>query len=142
MRARTTQIVKKPIWEAQRGSLTALLFSDVGLEDAPTRLMRGSHLAVPEFLAAHGEAGTNADAEFWRPSALCLPAVHTTGRAGDVFLCHLFLVHTATWPHRGITPRMMAQPAVHARDGFILDGSDPSPVARAIVAGLELATEA
>jgi hypothetical protein len=27
------------------------LFSDVGPDDAPTRLMCGSHLAVPEFLA-------------------------------------------------------------------------------------------
>ena len=45
------------------------------------------------------------------------------------------VVHTATWPHRGSTPRMMAQPAVAVRDGFALDGSDPSPVARANVRG-------
>jgi hypothetical protein len=31
---------------------------------------------------------------------------------------------------------MIAQPAVHARDGFALNGSGPSPAARAIVAGL------
>jgi hypothetical protein len=31
---------------------------------------------------------------------------------------------------------MMAQPAVYVEDGFAIDGSDPSPVARAIVAGL------
>jgi len=40
--------------------------------------------------------------------------------------------------HRGSTPRMMAQPAVHVRDGFALDGSGPSPVARAIMAGLAM----
>jgi hypothetical protein len=106
---------------------------------ATTRLMRGSHLAVPEFLVPYGEQGTDADAEFWRPSALCLPVVHATGSAGDVFLCHPFIVHTATWPHRGAGPRMIAQPAVHAADGFAVDGSDPSPVARAIVAGLAMA---
>jgi len=33
---------------------------------------------------------------------------------------------------------MMAQPAVHVRDGFALDGSGPSPVARAIMAGLAM----
>jgi len=49
------------------------------------------------------------------------------------------VVHTATWPHRGTAPRMIAQPAVHVRNGFALDGSDPSPVARAIVAGLATA---
>jgi hypothetical protein len=31
---------------------------------------------------------------------------------------------------------MIAQPAVHAGEGFALDGSDSSPVARAIVTGL------
>jgi hypothetical protein len=63
-------------------------------------------------------------------------------RLGDVLLCHPFVVHTATWPHRGGAPRMIAQPAVHVRDGFVLDGSDPSPVARAIVTGLALAEQA
>ena len=48
-------------------------------------------------------------------------------------------MHTATWPHRGTAPRMITQPAVHVRDGFALDGSDPSPVARAITAGLAMA---
>jgi hypothetical protein len=118
-----------------RGLLALFLFTDVSPDDAPTRLMCGSHLAVPEFLAPYGEEGADADAEFWRPSALRLPVAHATGSAGDVFLCHPFIVHTATWPHRGIGPRMIAQPAVHAAGGFAVDGSDPSPVARAIVAG-------
>ena len=34
---------------------------------------------------------------------------------------------------------MIAQPAVNAPAGFALDGSDPSPVARAIVKGLAMA---
>jgi hypothetical protein len=37
---------------------------------------------------------------------------------------------------------MIAQPAVHVPGGFALDGSDPSPVARAIVAGLATARRA
>jgi hypothetical protein len=71
----------------------AVLFSDVGLDDAPTRVVCGSHLYVPEFLASFGETGTNADAVFWQPSVLCRPVAHATGRAGDVFLCHPFLIH-------------------------------------------------
>ena len=122
-----------------RGLLALFLFTDVGRDDAPTRLLCGSHLAVPQFLAPYGEAGTDSDAEVWWPSTLCLTAAHATGKAGDVFLCHPFIVHTATWPHRGAGPRMIAQAAVNAPDGFVLDGSDPSPVARAIVAGLALA---
>ena len=52
-----------------RGLLALFLFSDVGTDDAPTRLVCGSHLAVPEFLAPYGEAGACADAVFWRPSS-------------------------------------------------------------------------
>jgi hypothetical protein len=33
---------------------------------------------------------------------------------------------------------MIAQPAVDAPDAFVLDGPDPSPVARAIVEGLAM----
>jgi hypothetical protein len=122
-----------------RGLLALLLFTDVGPHDAPTRLVCGSHLYVPEFLGPHGEPGTNADGRFWRPSVLCRPVAHATGQAGDAFLCHPFLVHTATWPHAGSRPRMIAQPAVPARDGFVLDGTNSSPVARAIMAGLAMA---
>ncbi|WP_051570890.1 hypothetical protein [Cryptosporangium arvum] len=120
-----------------RGLLALFLFTDVGEHDAPTRLAIGSHRWVPRLLAGAGEAGMHPDDALGRlrPSVLCRTVVHATGRAGDVFLGHPFLVHTATWPHRGVTPRMVAQPAVHA-GGFALDGSDPSPVARAIVTGL------
>ena len=119
-----------------RGLLALFLFTDTGPDDAPARLVRGSHLTAARFLAPYGEEGTSSDGEFWHPSTLCRPVAHATGAAGDVFLCHPFLVHTATWPHLGAAPRMMGQPAVHVADGFTVDGSDPSPVARAIVAGL------
>jgi Phytanoyl-CoA dioxygenase (PhyH) len=127
-----------------RGLLALILFTDVGRDDAPTRLLCGSHRDVPQFLAPCGEAGTDADQELWWPSTLCRTVAHATGQAGDVFLCHPFIVHTATWPHRGAGPRMIAQPAINAPDGFAVDGfavdgSDPSPVARAIVEGLALA---
>jgi hypothetical protein len=43
-----------------------------------------------------------------------------TGRAGDVFVCHPFLVHAASWPHAGRQPRIMAQPGVALHDAFPL----------------------
>ncbi len=124
-----------------RGLLALFLFSDVGEDDAPTRLAIGSHLAIPPILRPAGQAGMSGDeaTSRLRPSVLCRTVVHATGHAGDVFLCHPFIVHTATWPHRGTAPRMMAQPAVHVPDGFAIDGSDASPVAQAIVAGLDAA---
>jgi len=125
-----------------RGLLALFLFSDVGADDAPARLIAGSHLFVPPILApagANGMAGGDVAARL-RPSVLCRRAAEATGRAGDVYLCHPFIVHTATWPHRGSMPRMMAQPGIEVPDGFAVTGSDPSPVARAIVNGLALAS--
>jgi len=124
-----------------RGLLALFLFSDVGPDDAPTRLIVGSHLFVPPILAAAGEDGMLADDVSARlqPSVLCRRAAEATGRAGDVYICHPFIVHTATWPHRGTAPRMMAQPGVAVPDAFALDGSDPAPVAQAIVQGVATA---
>src|SRR6266700_7053615 len=96
-------------------------------------LVVGSHLFVPPILAPAGENGMAGGmvAARLRPSVLCRRAAEATGRAGDVYLCHPFIVHTATWPHRGTGPRLMAQPGVSVPSGFALDGSDHSPVARA-----------
>lgn len=126
------------VWSRGRGLLALFLFSDVGPDDAPTRLIAGSHLYVPPVLAPAGESGMpggDVPAKL-QPSVLCRRAADATGRAGDVYLCHPFIVHTATWPHRGATPRMIAQPGIEVPNGFALDGSDPSPVAQAIVQGL------
>jgi hypothetical protein len=121
-----------------RGLLALFLFSDVGPRDAPTRLVLGSHRYAAAALATAGDQGMPGGSvpDLLRPSVLCRTIAEATGRAGDVFLCHPFVVHTATWPHRGEEPRMMAQPGVAVPDGFALDGTDGSPVARAIVEGL------
>lgn len=58
------------------------------------------------------------------PSTSCRTTAEATGAAGDVYLCHPFIVHTATWPHRGPQPRVIAQPAIHVADGFTLGGTD------------------
>ena len=106
-----------------RGLLALYLFTDVGPDDAPTRLRPGSHLDVPPILAAGGNDGMA-----WLPAAQQAarasahrPTVWATGQAGDVFLCHPFLVHAASWPHRGRWPKMMAQPGVSLTAGEFAD---------------------
>jgi hypothetical protein len=124
-----------------RGLLALYVFSDVDEDCAPTRLRPGSHLDVPPVLAPAGDDGLQwseaarraAEASTHRPTALA------TGRAGDVFLCHPFLVHAASWPHRGRFPRMMAQPSVALLGEYPLYGrpsAPPSPVEQAIVSSL------
>ena len=59
-----------------------------------------------------------------------LPRVHdrplawATGNAGDVYLCHPFIVHAATWPHRGNAPRFIAQPPLSPVGLLDLDRAD------------------
>jgi hypothetical protein len=113
--------------------LMPFLFSDVGIDDAPTRIRVGSHRAVGHMLASAGEEGfTLADlvaADFGgSPGGEEAVAI---GPAGTVYLCHPFLVHAAQ-AHRGTEPRFMAQPPLLPVD-WPQGGVDPSSViARAV----------
>jgi hypothetical protein len=123
-----------------RGLLALFLFTDVTDGDAPTEIIAGSHVDVPRVLAPYGERGV-----FFGDVARQLPAstfrrprAQAIGRAGDVYVCHPFLVHRATWPHTGTRPRIIAQPAIALREPFaLLDGSDICAVERAILTGLQ-----
>lgn len=119
-----------------RALLMLFLFSDVGEDDAPTRVRLGSHLDVAGLLAPAGAAGREffefaAEAE---AATADRPEAVATGDAGDVWLCHPFLVHAAQ-PHRGTHPKFMAQPPLLPTARFTLDG--PSPVEQAIRRGLD-----
>ncbi|RKN12446.1 phytanoyl-CoA dioxygenase [Streptomyces radicis] len=120
-----------------RALLMLFLFSDVGPADAPTRVRVGSHRDVPPLLAGAGEKGREwfelcgdaVAASEGRPEATA------TGRRGDVYLCHPFLVHAAQ-PHRGTVPRFMAQPPLVPTAPLALDTTTPTPVARPIIEAL------
>jgi ectoine hydroxylase-related dioxygenase (phytanoyl-CoA dioxygenase family) len=123
-----------------RGLLALFLLTDVEEQSAPTRILTGSHLDVPRVLTPAGDAGTSFDrvvphlpaSTFERPQALAV------GKAGDVYVCHPFLVHAASWPHRGTHARMIAQPGVAISAPFALgdDTAGVCPVEAAIVLGL------
>ncbi|HET6875341.1 MAG TPA: phytanoyl-CoA dioxygenase family protein [Acidimicrobiales bacterium] len=125
-----------------RGLLMLCLLSDVGQDDAPTRLLPGSHLEMPKRLAPAGEAGLPG-AHAGQSSRIPLPDTDgdvavATGEAGDVYLCHPFLVHAAGWPHPVEKPRFISQPPISLAGSVNLDGRSEqlSPVARAIRRGL------
>jgi len=123
-----------------RGLLALFLFTDVGDHDAPTELIVGSHLDVPRVLAPYGARGVFSGevAGDLPGSTFQRPRVRATGRAGDVYICHPFLVHRATWPHLGAGPRMVAQPEIAHREPFALrDRTDVCEVERAILRGLQ-----
>lgn len=119
-----------------RALLMLFLFSDVGEDDAPTRIRLGSHQAMARRLAPYGEAGRSlrelADEGF--DDTADLPVALATGQAGDVWLCHPLLVHAAQ-AHRGQIPKFMAQPPLIPARRFDL-ALDQAPVVEAIRRGL------
>lgn len=128
------------VFSRGRALLLLFLFSDVGVDDAPTRIRVGSHLDIAKRLALAGEAGLTLRelaCDGFAESSQRNEAL-ATGLAGTVYLCHPFLVHSAQ-PHRGVAPRFMAQPPLLPRKPISLDrpGADYSPVEKAILRALE-----
>ncbi|HEV2688856.1 MAG TPA: phytanoyl-CoA dioxygenase [Bryobacteraceae bacterium] len=124
-----------------RALLMLFLFSDVGENDAPTRIRAASHLDVARMLAPAGERGiplrelaANGFAE-----TLARREVLAKGEAGTVYLCHPFLVHAAQ-RHHGHHPRFLAQPPLPPAEPFLLNRTDGvySPVEQAIKIALDV----
>ncbi len=126
------------VYSKGRALLMLFLFSDVGEDDAPTRIRVGSHLGVARILSRAGEQGLSMLQLSRAADGLTagMPEATATGSAGTVYLCHPFLVHAAQ-PHRGVVPRFMAQPPLYPRAPFELTRSDGtwSPVEAAIRIG-------
>jgi len=102
-----------------RALLMLFLFSEVGPNDAPTKIRKGSHAVIARELLPHGEAGTTLrqlSANGYASTSDCAIEL-ATGAPGTVYLCHPFIVHAAQ-PHRGARPRFMAQPPLLPKGDF------------------------
>jgi hypothetical protein len=115
-----------------RALLMLFLFSNVGPDDAPTRIRKGSHHTLARELLPYGDAGATLgqiSANGYASTENCEVEL-ATGAAGTVYLCHPFLVHAAQ-SHRGDRPRFLAQPPLLPKVDF--DPVSPSsPVQAAI----------
>src|SRR5580698_3052372 len=82
------------IFSKERALLMLFLYSDVDVDDAPTRIRVGSHLPIARELAPAGEEGLSLRelAADGFASTARLPEVLETGPAGTVYLCHPCLV--------------------------------------------------
>ncbi|UYQ91734.1 phytanoyl-CoA dioxygenase family protein [Chitinophaga horti] len=113
-----------------RALLMLFLFSDTGEQDAPTRILAGSHQDVARVLAPAGDEGLSLmELATQIPGFPARSEVLATGAAGTVYLCHPFLVHAAQ-PHHGSHPRFLAQPPLFFRGAPEVDAE--SPVGQAI----------
>jgi hypothetical protein len=123
----------------EQGLLVVVLFSDIHPRGGGTFIACDSVAPVARYLAAHPE-GVN---PFGFPGKEWIKECHdfreTTGRAGDVFLLHPFLVHTSSYNHRP-EARLMINPPVHLREPMRFDrradGSAYSPVELAVLRAL------
>ncbi|MBL7254010.1 phytanoyl-CoA dioxygenase family protein [Paractinoplanes lichenicola] len=123
------------VHSSYRALLLLFLFTDVDEHTAPTRIRAGSHMDVPRVLLPYGETGASGEvlSPLVAAASAHRPTVLGTGRAGDVFVCHPFLVHAAQ-PNHGTRPRFLSQPCISPTDNHMLkpyEGSD-SPIARTI----------
>lgn len=123
-----------------RALLMLFLFSDVGKDDAPTRIRVGSHLDVARVLSASGDAGLSfMEVAGKLPDLPHRDEVLATGEAGTVYLCHPFIAHAAQ-PHRGKTPRFLAQPPLQLKEPLVLERADGiyTPLEKSIRLALDL----
>lgn len=122
-----------------RALLMLVLYSDVSENDAPTIIYKGSHIDVARILYTKGDLGLSfmelANALGGLPKR---EEVYATGKAGTVYLCHPFLVHSAQ-AHKGNTPKFMAQPPLLLKNELTISGSDISytPLEQAIRMALD-----
>ena len=128
----------------ERALLMLFLFSDVSVDDAPTRIRVGSHIDVARQLAPAGEAGLSLRelaADRFAGSAQRREEL-ALGKAGTVYLCHPFLVHAAQ-RHRGAAPRFMAQPPLipHEPVSLCREDGNYSPVEQAILNAISRSRE-
>ncbi|MET7337136.1 phytanoyl-CoA dioxygenase family protein [Nonomuraea sp. NPDC005650] len=102
--------------------LLLVLLSEVGPDDAPTRIRVGSHRDAAAALAGRVldpfEAGPMVDA-----ASSHRPTAYATGLPGDIYLVHPLTVHAAD-EHRGDEPRFMAQTPVFLTEPVTPAGSN------------------
>ncbi len=117
-----------------RGLLMLVLYSDVSGNDAPTIIRKKSHQDVARLLYPEGEKGLSfmeiaEKLQDFPPREEAL----ATGKAGTVYLCHPFLVHSAQ-AHHGTAPKFMAQPPLLLRGELTIADSEVgyAPVEEAI----------
>jgi hypothetical protein len=108
--------------------LLLTLLSQVGPDDAPTRIRIGSHRDSAAVLAGR-ELDFVETARLVDAASTHRPLAYATGRPGDMYLVHPFTVHAAD-EHRGDEPRFMAQGPVFLTEPLTPHGS--SALARAI----------
>lgn len=121
----------------EQGLLTVVLWTDVVHQGGPTFLANDSVAPIARFLVARPEGVMPNDFDFRARIRECSRFSEATGRAGDVFLIHPYLLHAVSQNVLRV-PRAITNPPLALREPMRFDRADGaySPVERAILNGL------
>lgn len=103
--------------------LVLTLLSDVGQDDAPTRIRAGSHRDVAHVLGTD-PLGLEEMGRLVDDASAGRPVLYATGQPGDMYVVHPFTAHAAD-EHRGAAPRFMAQGPVVLSSPLMPASSSP-----------------
>ncbi len=122
----------------EQGLLTLVLWTDVLPQGGATFVAADSVPVVARFLAEHPEGVLPKDFPRQELIAQCHDFVEATGKAGDVYLLHPYVLHAKSQNLLGL-PRMITNPPVHLLEPMDFNRPDPadfSPVELAVLRGL------
>jgi hypothetical protein len=122
----------------EQGLLTLVLWSDVRHQGGATFVAADSVGPVARFLAGHPEGVLPGEFPIPELAGQCTDFVEATGRVGDVFLLHPYILH-AKGQNMLRLPRFITNPPVALAEPMRFDRPDPSDhslIEQAILRGL------
>jgi hypothetical protein len=121
----------------EQGLLTIVVWSDFEPQSGGTFIATDSVGPVARFLAQHPEGCHPGEVKFGELIGQCARFEEATGRVGDVFLLHPYMLHAASNNPSG-RARFITNPAVSLTEPMCFDRADGaySPVERAVLRGL------
>lgn len=126
----------------EQGLLIVVYYTDVGEKGGGTYIAPDSIGLVARFLANRPEGVHPFGFPRGEHSLIrqCRDFREVTGKAGDVFLLHPYMLHASSRNHSA-TARMMTNPCIQLKAPMIFDrtdGSETSPIERAVLRGLSV----
>ena len=124
----------------EQGLLIVVYYSDVGEKGGGTFIAPDSMGVVARFLAEHPEGIHPFGFPRGEKSLIrqCRDFREVTGKAGDVFLLHPYMLHASSRNHSQVA-RFMTNPCIRLAEPMVFnrtDGSVTSPIEKAVLRGL------
>ncbi|MDP9383378.1 MAG: hypothetical protein M3Q29_25185 [Chloroflexota bacterium] len=122
----------------EQGLLTLVLWSDIEHRGRATFVAADSVPVVARYLVEHPEGVLPTEFPVRSLIAECSDFVEATGRVGDVYLLHPYILHAKSQNLLGV-PRLITNPPVHLKEPLSFNRPDPaeySPVELAVLRGL------